>query len=129
MFKKIDHVEIVPSDIDRTIKFYTEVLGFNLQSRRKIDNPDSPVQETAFVELNDILLEIFSIKNPAPISSEPWQVGCRRMCLAVEDMDKLMEHLKEKGVEIPMEPVAMGANKMAEIKDPDGISIQLMQRG
>lgn len=139
MFKGIDHIEIVPSNLDRTIKFYTEVLGFNLQSRRKMQPPPasgsqpapppSPVEETAFVELNGILIEMFSIKNPAPISKAPWQVGCRRMALAVEDMDKLMAHLKTKGVEIPMEPVTFGTTTMAEIKDPDGISIQLMQRG
>ena len=29
MFKKIDHVEIVTNDLDRTVDFYTNMLGFN----------------------------------------------------------------------------------------------------
>jgi predicted enzyme related to lactoylglutathione lyase len=28
MFKRIDHVEIVTDQLDRTVQFYTEVLGF-----------------------------------------------------------------------------------------------------
>ena len=129
MFKRVDHIEIVPSNIDKTIDFYTEILGFNLQSRRKVESPSSPVQETAFVELNNILIEMFSIKDPAPVSTEQWQVGYRRMALEVEDMDKLVEHLKTKGIELSMGPVTMGTTKMAELMDPDGLSIQLMQRG
>jgi predicted enzyme related to lactoylglutathione lyase len=27
MFKRIDHVEIVTDQLDRTVQFYTEVLG------------------------------------------------------------------------------------------------------
>ena len=28
MFKRIDHVEIIPQDLEKTLKFYTEILGF-----------------------------------------------------------------------------------------------------
>ena len=129
MFKRVDHIEIVPSNLERTLNFYTEILGFKIQGRRKMESPSSPVQETAFVELNGILIEMFSIKDPAPVSTEQWQVGYRRMALEVEDMDKLVEHLKTKGIELSMGPVAMGTTKMAELMDPDGLSIQLMQRG
>ncbi len=136
MFKKIDHIEIVPSNLDRTIKFYTEVLGFKVQSRRKVGTPtplspprsSSPMEEVAFIELNDIVIEMFSIKNPAPISKEPWQVGFRRIALEVGDMGKLVEHLKAKGVEVTLFPGPVGSVKMAELTDPDGMSIQLMQR-
>ena len=27
MFKRIDHIEIIPRDFDRSIRFYTEVMG------------------------------------------------------------------------------------------------------
>ena len=32
MFKRIDHVEIVTNQLDQTVQFYTEVLGFRVKS-------------------------------------------------------------------------------------------------
>jgi len=37
MFKKIDHVEIVTDQLDRTIEFYTEVLEFKIKLRDRIE--------------------------------------------------------------------------------------------
>lgn len=124
MFKKIDHIEIVPSDIDKTINFYTETLGFKIQRRWKIEA--SPLEEVAFLELNGSVIELFSIKGPAAMSTEQWQVGCRRIALEVEDMEKAVEYLKARGVAVSQ---GAGSSKRAEIKDPDGLSIELLQRG
>ena len=37
IFKRIDHVEIVTDQLDRTEKFYTEVLGFAVKARDRIE--------------------------------------------------------------------------------------------
>jgi glyoxylase I family protein len=39
MFRRIDHVEIIPSDFEKTIAFYTEILGFRQRERKRVDNP------------------------------------------------------------------------------------------
>jgi glyoxylase I family protein len=124
MFKKIDHVEITPSDLDRTIRFYTEVFGFTLKMRKKVDSP--PLEEVCFLELGGTVLELVKVKNPAPPSKVP-QVGYRMMAIEVEDMDKAVEYLKSKGVEISAAPVSLGPSKRGEIKDPDGLVIELRQ--
>jgi len=67
------------------------------------------------------------VENPAPPSQEPWQVGYPRLALEVENMDKAVEYLKDKGVEISLGPINLGTSKRAEIKDPDGLSIELRQ--
>jgi glyoxylase I family protein len=126
VFKKIDHVEIVSSDIEKTLKFYTEILGFNIQWRRKMDNP--PMEEIVFIELGGTLIEVFSVREPAPISKKPWQVGCRTVALEVEDLDKAVEYLDTKGIKLSQEIVAVESLKRTEIKDPDGIPIELIQR-
>ena len=126
MFKGIDHVELVPSDFEKSLNFYIEVLGFKIQRRWKAERP--ALDEIAFIELNGSVVELFSVKDPVPTSTEQWQVGCRRIALEVEDMDQTVEYLKTKGVEIPREPVASGGSKRAEIKDPNGLSIELLQR-
>src|SRR5438477_13076758 len=37
MFKRIDHVEIVTNQLDRTVQFYTAVLGFTVKARDRIE--------------------------------------------------------------------------------------------
>ena len=37
MFKRIDHVEIVTDQLDRTEQFYPEVLGFTVKARDRIE--------------------------------------------------------------------------------------------
>ncbi len=125
MFKRIDHVEIVPRDFEGTIDFFLNVLGFKMKQRQKVNNP--PFQEVAYLTLNDTMVELMSVQSPAPLSSEPWIVGYRAMALEVEDMDKAVAYLKSKGVEITWGPVNLGTSKRAEIKTPDGISIELRQ--
>ena len=129
MFKRIDHVEILPGDFERTLNFYIEILGFKIQMRLKLERP--PLEEVVFIELGGTLIELFSVKEPAPVSIEPWQVSCRRIALEVEDMDKAIEYLKAKGVEISSGPVAVEnlRVRVAAIKDPDGLPIELIQRG
>ena len=127
MFKRIDHVEIVPSDFEKTLNFYTEILGFKIQMRRKSER--SPLEEIVFVELGGTSVELFSVQNPAPAIDEQWRVGYRKFAIEVEDLDKALEYLKTKGVEIADGPAGTQTLKRAIIKDPDGLSIELLQRG
>ena len=125
MFRRIDHVEIVPSDFEKTIEFYTDILGFKVKTRRKIDR--DPIQEIIFIELGDTDIELISIRDPAPKSAAEWEVGYISMAIEVEEMDSAIEFLKTKGVEIAREPYLIGTSKRAEIKDPDGLTIELRQ--
>lgn len=49
------------------------------------------------------------------------------MALEVDDMDKAVEILTDKGVAITWGPVTLADSKRAEIKDPDGLPIELRQ--
>jgi len=126
MFKSIEHTEIVVGNMDKTLDFYTQVLGFTIQSRRKVDR--APLKEVAFIELGGTLIEVFAVEDPVPVSSNPWQTGCRRVALEVEDMDRAVAYLKEKGITISQEPVVIETSVMAELEDIDGIPVQLIQR-
>ncbi len=125
MFKKIDHVEIIPRNLERTLKFYTEILGFKIKERKKVGMP--PLEEIVYVELNGTVIELMSVQNASSIPEDLWRVGYRMIAIEVENMDKAVEYLKGKGVELSAGPVALGKSKRAEIKDPDGLSIELRQ--
>ena len=124
MFKRIDHVEIISGNLERSIRFYQEVFGFVLKERFKPASPE--IEEIAFLTLGDTMVELLAIKNSTPSPKSP-QVGFRTMAIEVDDMDRAIEYLKSKAVEVSRGPVTLGTSKRAEIKDPDGLSIELRQ--
>ena len=125
MFKRIDHTEIVPSNAERTVDFYVNIMGFKIKSRNQVKAP--PMKEVIYLELGDTVIEVISADGPAPKSREPWQVGYRGIAIEVEDMEKAMEYLKAKGVAILREPVDLGKSLRGEISDPNGLVIELRQ--
>src|ERR1039457_2732740 len=106
MFKRIDHVEIVTGNIEATLNFYQNILGFKLKTRMKMDR--GPLQEIVFIALGDTSLEVIAVKDPAPATTNSLQAGYRIMAIEVEDMDKAVEYLKSKSVEISRPPVNLG---------------------
>ena len=125
MFKRIDHIEIVPADAEKSIAFYTDVLGFEV--RLAINVNMGPLEKVIYLRLGDTVLELLSAKDPQPPSRADWQVGYRMMALEVADVNQALAHLEERGVEPTWGPVDLGSTKRAEIKDPDGLSIELRE--
>ncbi|HEY3378903.1 MAG TPA: VOC family protein [Armatimonadota bacterium] len=125
MFKRIDHVELVPSDVERTIKFYTDILGFTLTERIPVNAP--PLLEVVFLRLQDTMVEFLVMSDPIPTVKSPNQIGYHCLALEVDDMDQTIADLQAKGVEITWGPVSLGPAKRAEIHDPDGLPIELRQ--
>ncbi len=97
MFKRIDHIELLTALPERTVAFYTGVLGFSERSRMRIpQTPDGPL---------DLVY----------------------LALEVEDMDRALQLLKAKGVEPAWGPMKRPEYARAEIRDPDGNPIELRQ--
>lgn len=125
MFKRIDHVEIVPSEPELTIDFYTAILGFEIRSRHEVAMP--PMREVVYLELSDTVIEIIVADGPSPKSDSHWQVGYRGIALEVEDIAVAIDYLKGNGVVIAREPIDLGDSFRAEIRDPDHLLIELRQ--
>jgi glyoxylase I family protein len=125
MFKKIDHIEIVPTDINRTIEFYVSILGFKIKDRFPV--PMLPMKEIAYLELGGTVIELISVEKPATAPQDPWKVGYRAIAIEIDDMDSTVNYLKSKGIPITWGPAAAGKSKRAEIQDPDGLPIELRQ--
>ncbi|MCR4330776.1 MAG: VOC family protein [Patescibacteria group bacterium] len=125
IFKRVDHVEIVPGNAEKTIDFYVDVLGFRIRSRKEMKTP--PMKEIVYIELGDTVLEIISVDDPKPKSGNPWEIGYRGIALEVDDMAMAVDYLKGKGIAIAQEPVDLGNSFRGEIRDPDGLIIELRQ--
>jgi glyoxylase I family protein len=125
MFKRIDHVEIVPRNAEKTMDFYIDILGFRIKGRNEVKMP--PMREVIYLQLGDTVIEIISVDDPKLKSEIPWQVGYRGIALEVQDMAKAVDYLKGKGIPIAREPVDLGDSLRGEIRDPDGLIIELRQ--
>lgn len=126
MFKRIDHTEIVASDLDRTLDFYTGILGFKLRERRLASLP--PLKEVAYIVLGDTVLELLSCENPVPPLREGSQIGYRMVAIEVSDMDEATRYLNGKGIAVyGGQPKPGSTMRRAEIRDPDGLPIELRQ--
>jgi glyoxylase I family protein len=129
MFKRIDHVEIVTDQPDRTVKFYTEVLGFTVKSRDRIERSGLGVpMDLAYLDLGGTVVELMSYEG-ATVAPAPQEehLGYRMMALEVDDMDVTIDYLKTKGVDVVWGPKAREKYVRAEIRDPNGYHIELRQ--
>jgi catechol 2,3-dioxygenase-like lactoylglutathione lyase family enzyme len=125
MFKRIDHVEIVPRNAKTTIDFYVNILGFRLKSRNEVKMP--PMREVIYLQLGDTVIEIISVDDPKPKSEILWEVGYRGIALEVENMAIAVDYLKSKGITVVRDPVDLGDSFRGEIRGPDGLIIELRQ--
>jgi glyoxylase I family protein len=96
MFKRIDHVEITVSNLDRSIQFYTNVFGFKMKERLKPSAPE--IEEIAFLTLGDTMLELLKMKNLPLLpkggcmsASGPWRLRSTTWIEAIEYLKRRVE--------------------------------------
>src|ERR1700720_2617762 len=127
MFKRIDHVEIVTDQLDRTVQFYTELLGFPVKARARIMRSGLGVPiDLVYLDLGGPVVELISYEggavDPAPQTEH---LGYRMMALEVDDMQKTADYLRTKGVVMVWGPKVRETYSRAEICDPNGYHIEL----
>jgi glyoxylase I family protein len=138
------HVGITVSDLERSIEFYQEYLGFEvkkimLESGECINNfsalEDVNVKTVKMVgKGNSGMIELlYYLSHP---SSEERQsdypitdIGCSHFALTVDDLDSLYERLTKSGTPFnyPVQVSPDGNVKIAFCRDPDGTLIELVQ--
>ena len=125
MFKRIDHVEIVTDKVEATERFYTEVLGFRVKARDRIERPGTALN-LVYLDLGGTTVELISYEG-VPVDPAPRleHLGYRMIALEVEDMDRAAAYLKGRGVAIVWGPMVRDTYARAEICDPNGYRIEL----
>lgn len=113
---KIKYTTLIVKDMDESIKFYTEVMGFKIDSQYDL-GPAGTI--TLLKGEGETMVEI--IKNPV---DEP---GLFSIGMDVEDINTTVEELKSKGAKITMEPIPITVGTLAFLEDPNGVKIALIQ--
>jgi lactoylglutathione lyase len=121
----LGHVAIKVKDIDRTLAFYTGLLG--MQEMMRINKDDGSLW-IVYLRITDTqFLEVFP---GAETERAPgWNTnGLNHICLTFGDLDAVVRELTARGIKFII-PLKTGAdrNRQAWIEDPDGNRIELMQ--
>lgn len=113
-------------DIDKSMKFYTELLGLKKTHEIKLDDC---ILHFLKGEDSDFEIELTqNFENPADGYTNGSAFG--HFALETKDMDEFDKKLKAFGGEYLYEPYVMEAaqSKIAFIKDPDGNEIEIIQK-
>jgi glyoxylase I family protein len=130
VFKRIDHVELVTDQPERTVDFYTRVLGFRVRNRDRVERSGAGVPiNLTYLELGGTTVELINYEGldvaPAPTGIH---LGYNLIAVEVDDMEKAVEFLKSQGVEVVWGPKIRDKHSArAEITDPNGYHIELRQ--
>lgn len=126
----VHHVALIASDYSRTKEFYVEKLGFEIvrENFRK-DRKDYKLD----LRLGDMELEIFAPAEPDPgcalhpkRPSFPEAYGLRHLAFKVDDIEKVVESLKEMGIcTEPLRTDEFSGGRFTFFQDPDGVPLEL----
>ncbi|MDX5446242.1 MAG: lactoylglutathione lyase [Zoogloeaceae bacterium] len=123
------HTMLRVGDLERSVAFYTEVLGMNLL--RTSENPEYKYS-LAFVGFGDGNPEQAEIELTWNWGTSEYDMGTAygHIALGVEDIHAACERIRAAGGNITREPgpVKGGTTVIAFITDPDGYKIELIER-
>ena len=136
----IRHIGIVVSDLDRSLYFYRDLLGFDiekdaLEHGKYIDTflgLDDVTVRTVKMTLNDrdmVELLHYKTNNKEAEKIEINQIGCTHFAITVGNVEDVYNRLMERGVGFINAPHLSqdGNAKVAFCKDPDGFFIELVE--
>jgi lactoylglutathione lyase len=122
------HTMIRVGDLQRSIDFYTEVLGMRLL--RKSDYPSGRFTN-AFVGYDDeSRAAVLELTHNWDTKSYDMGSGFGHVAVEVEDAYKACAEVKKRGGKVSREPGPMkhGTTVIAFVEDPDGYKIEFVQR-
>lgn len=116
---KIGFVTIHVSDLDKTIEFYENVMGFSIKRRFKAG---SQVEIVFMDDGNGSLLEFISGTGKT-VETKGLSIG-----FDVSDIEKTREHLASHGVKIIYGPATMPSGvKLMNALDINGVELGFVQ--
>lgn len=133
------HVGLFVSDMDKSIQWYDEMLGYKVVFRKFFDLPGAGLVEMAWIKNNGHYIELYNYqdtKKPFTMEDYLGSLGTKHLCLYTADKDfyPLREYLESKNIDFWVkhhwtkeDTGKPGGVGVIYIKDPDGILIEIQQ--
>jgi glyoxylase I family protein len=144
--RQLDHLAITVTDLERSVRFYKDLLGLREVERHCLDDEriSTLVAQSGVVltvvrlqspDTPEVLLDLQQYVSP-PASLSNAALGMANhghFCFRVDDLDRTHRELGARGVEFVSEPVVFDLPeevvKVVFLKDPDGMILELVERG
>jgi catechol 2,3-dioxygenase-like lactoylglutathione lyase family enzyme len=123
--KGIAHFSIPVSDVDKSTKFYTEIVGCKLLSAL-------PDKRITFLDAGGVC--VLLIKRSPPINKEPLEMSDgvhHAFMIDATEYQSALDALRANGVEIFFEEDRRGGTidgPRAYFRDPDGTALEFINR-
>jgi catechol 2,3-dioxygenase-like lactoylglutathione lyase family enzyme len=139
-----DHTGITVSNLERSLEFWRDVLGFELShSAQQTGELAAEITGVAGAEIKLVvlkalgghkieLLEYLAPPDRQRTNRRPCDVGSVHVALLVDDLDAVLERIVASGWKAAGKPqtLTIGPNagkRVVYVRDPDGTTIEFMQ--
>lgn len=125
---RILHTMLRVGDLDRSLKFYTEVLGMRLL--RRTDYPDGKFTLAFVGYQSEVEGAVLELTYNWGVDQYDIGTGYGHVALEVTDAHAACAEIKRRGGTVTREagPMKHGSTVIAFVQDPDGYKLELIQK-
>jgi catechol 2,3-dioxygenase-like lactoylglutathione lyase family enzyme len=141
MIRGIHHTAISTPDIERSLGFYRDLLGFEViyssgwdrgtAGADRITGLKDSAAQVVILKTSNAYIELFQYSSPTPKEAHPMRPVCdhglTHICLDVSDIDAEYERLRAAGMSFHCPPQGLGALRATYGRDPDGNVVELLE--
>ncbi len=125
MIKKVEHVALLITDMDKTLEFYETVFGFKLRARG-----ENKTREMAFIRNPDLPgFEIELMRDLYPQGDYEEQGIVNHLAFTVDNIEEAIQYYRSKGIEFNSETpnIAIDGAKTIFFFGPNREFLQLVE--
>ena len=123
---KVHHIAIICSDYQRSLDFYTHVLGLRVLVEHYREERQSYKTDLALGD--DYIIELFSFPSPPSRLTRPEAVGLRHLAFEVDNIDESVRELDALGINHEtVRTDEYTSKRFLFFQDPDGLPIELYE--
>jgi lactoylglutathione lyase len=127
----LDHTSIRTSNMNRSIDFYTRIMGLTLLSKREIPQNNAEIAFLQDADGRGARLELTFYRNQKEFIQANFEDRLfDHIAFEVNDMEQVISMMRAENVTITDEPFTLGStgSLIAFIEDPDGTLIELIEK-